>query len=255
MSSSSLGPLIDHAAILHEPARKHWEKRNDTFLQKTRQVVDAFEGMMMDAENNANKLSGDQIRKNVEDLFMHGIGNTKWGTVQIKIFKAFLKSTLPFIYGDAWPRERARVMRELKMKKEMLYTLVNMARRNGKTYTTAGTAAALMFCVPDIKIAIFSTCKRTAQLLLNTVIEMIDKILDKGTHANRQDFVEITRNSESIVFRGPDGTKRVIGCFPGSVRVSNLFEVFFRVRVRVRVSKSKGKFCIFSFFLSGEPDA
>ena len=219
------GPIVDAPAVFHDPALNFWKERAAEHKEKARKILNAFEGLEADLNAHESGLSGDAIRKNVEDLFLHGIGNTKWGTVQIKIFKAFLKSTLPFIYGDSWDRERPRVMRELKMKKEMLYTLVNMARRNGKTYTTAGTAAALMFCVPDIKIAIFSTCKRTAQLLLNTVIEMIDKIIAKG-HKSSLGFVEVTRNSESIVFRGPDGTKRVIGCFPGSVRVSSF--VFFR---------------------------
>ncbi len=217
---AAAGPVILTRAIFHEPARDFWSAKHALYEEKTRILVDAYDGVVCDREQAAGKVSGDVIIEKIKDMFFNGIGNTKWGVSQIKIFKAFVKSVLPFVYGDAWPKERARVMKDYGMLKEMLYTLVNMARRNGKTYTTAATAAVLMLCVPGISIAIFSTCKRTSQMLLSNVVNMLEMILDKGTHANRQQFVEITRNSESIVFRGPDGTKRTIGCYPGSVRVS-----------------------------------
>src|SRR5690606_15361731 len=112
---------------------------------------------------------------------------------------------------------------EWDAKRECPYTVVSMARRNGKTYTTSGTVVALLLVIPDIKIAIFSTCKRTSQMMMDAAVTMLDKAFDMGTHCNRQDYMQISRNTESIIFQGPDGTKRNLGCFPGSVRVRNFF--------------------------------
>lgn len=214
------GPLINTTVILQQPALDYWAEQVKLYDEKHRVLPDVFDQMQLEMTQRANQLSGDEIRARVEDVFMNGIGDLEWGTVQIRIFKEFLKSCLPLIYGDSWTAERTRVMAELHMIKEQLYTLVNMARRNGKTHTTAGASTSLFFSVPEIKIAIFSTCKRTSQLLLNTICEMIDKTLDKGTHADRQNWIQVTRNSESIVMMSPLGFKCMIGCFPGSVRVS-----------------------------------
>lgn len=95
-----------------------------------------------------------------------------------------------------------------------------MARRNGKTFVTSGTAAALFLAVPNIKIAIFSTCRRTSQMMLNAITDMLEKAFELGVKVNRQDYQVVSRNSETIVFVGPDGSKRSIGSYPGSVRVS-----------------------------------
>lgn len=103
-----------------------------------------------------------------------------------------------------------------------------MARRNGKTYVTSGTVVALLLAVPGIKVAIFSTCKRTSGMMMQAIDDMLRKAMDIGTHCNDQDFQTVSKNMESIVMVGPDGTKRIVGCFPGSVRVSNIsFLCFF----------------------------
>lgn len=214
------GVLLNTTALLQEPARAYYEEQFLKYQEKSRKIPDVFEQLEIEQQKQANQQSGDELRARIEDIFMNGIGDLVWGTIQIRIFKEFLKSCVPFLYGDTWNTERTRVMAEMNMAKEQLYTLVNMARRNGKTHTTAGTSTAIFFSGIEVKIAIFATCKRTAQLMLNTICEMIDKTLDKGTHANRQDWIQVTRNAESIVMMSPLGFKCVIGCFPGSVRVS-----------------------------------
>lgn len=77
-----------------------------------------------------------------------------------------------------------------------------------------------MLSVPGVKIAIFSTCKRTSQMMLSAAMDMIEKAFELGTHAQRSDYLVVTKNMESVMFEGPDGTKRLLGSFPGSVRVS-----------------------------------
>ncbi len=101
---------------------------------------------------------------------------------------------------------------------------LTLPRRNGKTYVTSGTAAALLLCVPNIKIAIFSTCKRTSQMMMSAIMDMLDMSFERGTHVSRQDYITVTKNTESVCFEGPDRTKRMLGSFPGSVRVSDCLD-------------------------------
>lgn len=163
--------------------------------------------------------NGDAILAHVRDVFYNGLG-IKWGEDQGRVFNAFVFSCLPLIYGNAWPENKARVLREWNnAQRECPYTLVVMARRNGKTFVTSGTVAALLRCVPNIKIAIFSTCTRTSYMMMTAIMEMIDKALAIGTHFNEEQFAELKRNMETVEYMC-GGTKRILGCFPGSVRVS-----------------------------------
>jgi hypothetical protein len=112
------------------------------------------------------------------------------------------------------------VLKEWGVEKESPFAIVNMARRNGKTFSTSGAVVSLFLCVPNVRIAIFSTCKRTSQMMMSAVVDMLDKAMSIGTHCNAQDYRELSRNMESIIYEGPDKTKRHLGCFPGSVRTT-----------------------------------
>lgn len=218
MAHSAPFTAISTQLYLHAPCTRHWQREAARHDAETRIIPNRIEQL-------ANQLrtlkirQGDTLVQKVKECFHHGLG-IKWGDNQVKIFNAFLAACLPFIYGESWPEEKARVFREWGLERERMYCLVNMARRNGKTFVTAGTTAALLLTVPNMKIAIFSTCKRTSQMMLTAATDMIEKAFELGTHVDRQDFTIVTKNMESIIFEGPDRTKRQLGSFPGSVRVS-----------------------------------
>jgi hypothetical protein len=102
------------------------------------------------------KTHGDKLLARLHDIFNHGLGK-RWSTTQQKIFKVFVDAALPKIYGVEWEEVKVRVMRDRKLEKEQPWALVNMARRNGKTYVTSGTAAAFILAIPNLSVAIFST--------------------------------------------------------------------------------------------------
>jgi hypothetical protein len=217
--------VINTNTILHDTMVAHWEIEEREYLKKTRRIPTRFERMVESLKTKTVR-HGDSLVEKTKELFHHGIG-VKWGDDQIRVFMAFVASCLPLIYGETWPEEKARVMRNWELKQELMYSLVNMARRNGKTFVTSGTAAALLLTIPNIKIAIFSTCKRTSQMMMTAILEMIDRSFEKGTHVNRQDYVVLSKNMEQVCYEGPDGTKRILSSFPGSVRVSERMCFFF----------------------------
>jgi hypothetical protein len=54
---------------------------------------------------------------------------------------------------------------------------------------------------------------------------MIERSFSKGA-LKKEDFHFETNNKETMVFFGPDGTKRSLMCLPGSVRVSQILSYF-----------------------------
>jgi len=212
--------IIDTASALHAPAVRHWRDDEARHAAATRHIMDRFERSAQALQLRTERC-GDELVARVKDTFHHGLGIV-WGNDQIRVFNAFLSSCLPLIYGATWADEKTRVLKEWKLERENMFTLVNMARRNGKTFVTSGTTAALLLCVPNIKIAIFSTCKRTSQMMMQATLDMLEKAFELGTHVTRQDFALVQKNMESVCYEGPDKTKRMLGSFPGSVRVRSL---------------------------------
>ena len=77
---------------------------------------------------------------------------------------------------------------------------------------------------PNIVLICFffwpGTGERTARMLMTVVVDMVELAFKKGSHVNRQDYALVQKNKESLLYEGPDGSRRLLGCFPGSVRVS-----------------------------------
>ena len=153
--------IIDTYAALHRAALDYWTYEEQRYLRDSHAAALATRLQRLEhtLQRQTAERQGDALVARVKDVFHNGLG-IKWGDDQIRVFNAFLASCLPLIYGEAWPEEKTRVLREWGLEQQLMYSLVNMARRNGKTFVTSGTAAALVLCVPGIKIAIFSTCKR-----------------------------------------------------------------------------------------------
>lgn len=216
--------IVNTSAALHGPLLKYWTREEARQTKRSLRLPSRFERIVSQS-SEAVKCNGDEILDQIRDCFFNGMG-IKWGEDQVRVFNAFVFSCLPLVYGEEWSENKARVLEDWGQTRECPYTVVSMARRNGKTFVTSGTVVAMMLTVPGIKVAIFSTCKRTSQMMMQACVDMIEKAFDLGTHANRQDFTQVMKNTESIVYEGPDGSKRVLGCFPGSVRVSHLFSFF-----------------------------
>lgn len=212
--------LINSVSILHGRPLSFWHDEYEKEANKSRIVPTRFE--LFRAGLALKSLStGDDLCRKMKQIFVDGFG-LLWSDNQNKIFEAFQNSCLPLIYKAEWNEQKARVLKLRGLKREMHYTLVNMARRNGKTFSVSGSAAALALAIPGAKIAIFSTCKRTSQMMLQAVCDMLEMAFKTGTVVQEKDFRILSKNSEMICFMGPDGTRRTIGSYPGSVRVRKM---------------------------------
>jgi len=233
--------VVDTSTALHKSMVNHWMHVEHLNRKKATRMPTRFE-RIMEAATTAGEHSGDECIARIRDTFHNGIG-IEWGTDQIRVFETFLFACLPLIYGNTWNDNKARVLAEWGKKELRPYVVVSMARRNGKTFVTSGTVVALLLCIPGIRVVIFSTCKRTSQLMMSAVSDMLDAAFDKGTHCNRQEYVQVSRNTEAIVFEA-FGTKRAVACLPGSVRVS--FYSCARERERAHQKKVRNRLRVHS---------
>ncbi len=188
---------VDLTAAFHGSIADYWEDQVLRHKTETRTVTSQFKKAGARSKRKG-ECKGDTILANVREMFHHGLG-IEWGEDQVKVFNAFIFSALPLIYGDEWGENKARVLSEWGKNRECPYTVVSMARRNGKTYVTSGAVVAMLLCMP-IKIAIFSTCKRTSMMMMSAAVDMLEKAFELGLRCNRQDFVQISKNTESIIY-------------------------------------------------------
>lgn len=207
---------IDTNAVLHNTMLRYWSLEAEKWRKESRMVRPVMDRLAEAQEQQ--HCDGDVIVGQVRDMFYHGLGN-RYTPVQKRIFEALLFSCLPLIYGDTWGENMTRVLKEWDKPKAHYYNIISMARRHGKTFVVAASAASLLLVCPDMTIAIFSTGLRAAQMMMNVIMDMMQQAFSKGTHATREDYQQLVKNLQISVLRGPDGTKRYLGSYPSSITV------------------------------------
>lgn len=220
--------ILNFDAMLHSLALDLAERDHSSYETHNRHNIrNRYERASNAAHGShgSGNYKGDVLLQQINSLFYEGFG-VKWSEVQQRIFKACIDACLPKIYGDEWEEAKTRVMAKRGISKMHQEVLVNMARRNGKTFVVSGAAAALFLVVPNMSVAVFSTGERAAKMLMTATLEKIDAAFTLGTHVNKQGYNLVQKNKEMLVMEHPSGGKQVFGCYPGSVRVSLLLRFF-----------------------------
>lgn len=212
--------IINTSILLHEPMIEYW---TGEYKEHERRRKHAMQTRFMRAEglSTIKTTNGDAMVQRIQDIFLNGL-DIEWSVVQIRVFQAMLDGILPRVYGTEWEEVKGRVMAQRGIDRLHQETLVNMARRNGKTWVVSGGAAAIFLVVPEITIAVFSVGKRQATMFMNSTMEKIERAFKKGTHVNRNDYSLLAKNQESLIYEHPSGGKQVLGCYPGSTKVSRI---------------------------------
>lgn len=216
--------IIDTCALLHDPMIDYWTEK----MKRTTPMYTRFE-RAMGTGSATKELSGDVILERLQDTFLNGFG-IKWSPVQINIFQALVDSILPRIYLNEWEEAKGRVMAQRNLDRLYQETLVNMARRNGKTWVVSGAAAAVFLTVPGVSLAVFSVGKRQAGMFMTSAVEKLELAFNRGYGKG---FKFIQKNQETVIYEHPQGGKQILGCYPGSTKVisSPLFKMVIRIRI------------------------
>jgi hypothetical protein len=212
--------IIDTAACYLESSYNYWKER-DVKTTNASRIVRRATRIIQKSIKQSSTQTGDEILEKIEFLLSKGFGIQR-SEMQVDIHKNFIISCLPKIFQDSWTQNKARIMKRFNVKQVIQEVLVVMPRRRGKTYSTAMFAAACLLCIPECSCIIFGTGERITKLLMTVISDMFEKAFKNGA-LKKEDYVFETNNKESMVFTGPDGTKRSLMCLPGSVRVKYYF--------------------------------
>ena len=203
--------VIDTASLLHDPLIEYWREKSTRSIPICTRFESAVNGPLKQS-------GGDAIIVDLQNTFFDGFG-IEWSPVQSSIFQSLVDSLLPRIYLKEWEDVKGRVMAQRGLDRLHQETLVNMARRNGKTWIVSGAAAALFLTVPNISIAVFSVGKRQAGMFMTSAVEKLELAFSRG---RGKGFRLIQKNQEMIIYEHPLGGKQILGCYPGSTKVSPL---------------------------------
>lgn len=221
--------VLDSVAMSHNAVFEYLKRQADFKKQQL-----APEKRHVRAQKGAGKatvLKGsvriDRIRRLLSEAFTDDQGKLiRRSEPQQNVHEVYIRACLPKIYDDEWDDNREHIMKKFGITRLQMWVLVVMARREGKTWGMAMFIAAMVLSVADIEISIFATCKRTAEKLLKVFNKFLIKAMD---FIPEEEFVIIKKTQETIIIMGPDGTERIIGCYPASVRYetpSSLFLTF-----------------------------
>ena len=203
--------------LIHDHMVAYWKQQYEDYERRRYDIPTRFqraEGII----GVHKRTAGDLTLAELNDLFMNGFG-TIWSPVQLKIWKAIVDALLPLIYGPEWDEVKKRVMEERGLKHIGLEVLVNMARRNGKTWIVAGACVAIFLKLHGKSIAIFSVGKRQSGMFLTCCQDKLKAAFKKGSHARETDYKQLQKNQEVIIYELADGSKNTLASLPGSITV------------------------------------
>lgn len=204
--------VLDTWASFHQSTSEYWhEEYIDYESNRKHNITSRFDRSM--GIGVIKRANGDDLLDKLQDLFLNGFG-IEWSSVQVRVFQALIDSLLPRVYLNEWEEVKGRVMAQRKIDSMCQETLVNMARRNGKTWVVSGAAAAIFLVIPDITIAVFSVGKRQSGMFMSSTIEKIEMAFNKGTHIKKQGYNRVQQNQEMLIYEHPQGGKQILGCYP-----------------------------------------
>jgi hypothetical protein len=211
--------MLDTSSFFHRPIMDYWFKEHEHYTKNCRKIPTRSERIQNSL--SVKRAKGDELLAKLYDVFLNGFG-IDWSPVQLRIFNALVDSILPRIYINEWNEVKIRVMAQRKIRKLFTETLVNMARRNGKSFIVSGAAAALFLVIPGISLAVFSVGKRQASMFNTLVIEKIERAFAVGM-VRKEDYQLVQKNQENLIYLHPDGSKQHLMCLPGSTKVRIFF--------------------------------
>ena len=184
--------------------------------------------------NDINFLkSGDERVTLIYQIFYDGLGLI-WSPIQQKCFVEVVNAALPLIYGTYWNTEKTRVLFERKLQKIQQEVLLNLPRRNGKTFVTAAITTCFLIVIDGISICIFSVSERQSKMLKKTVDQFVKKVWLVGKYSKEEDFSKIESNKETWCYiKIKTNSEQKLSALPSTSDVSS-FSFYFFMCVKVK---------------------
>lgn len=136
---------------------------------------------------------------------------------QKQLHNQILRATLKQTLGEDYERSVDRVCQEYGWAgpKRTLFAIAS--RRSGKTTATASMVAALLICIPNIQIVVYSVALRTAQ----EFVRLTERYIQMNTVG--RDMIKNPGGSETLILNGKTlGDMRRIRSFPSGGNAKNV---------------------------------
>lgn len=169
---------------------------------------DKWEGIL---NEDAFSVSGDRKMARLE-FVLSNIPKMIRHEYQVMFHREMEMAMLPKIYDSEWDSDSNTILMKYKQLTHKPEKLIVCPRRFGKTASIVMFIVAVLYVIPGITIAVFSTCKRTAAKLITWATRLLQQM--PGFQEKKAKV-----NSEEIVLQFSQGDQRTVNCYPGLVAV------------------------------------
>ena len=217
-----IGKIFDVNRYINQPVLDRLVAKQERYIKALCKSSETRFARVVRTKRTDN-IAGDETLVKLNDLFFNGL-DARFSPIQQTIFRSCVDCALPKIYGDEWNTVKERVLHQRGLDKTKQELLIQMGRRNGKTFSVSAVAATFLLTIPNVKIAIFSVSERQSKMLMSEIEARIQAAFKKGTHVTKDQFTVKQKNKERLVFiMNETGTEQEVGSYPGSVRVTFYF--------------------------------
>lgn len=176
--------VVDHSWFEHSSAQLKLIEHYDHETKRARLEFDEARRLIprwiaeFDNDVHREQSVGDLRLKKIHYLLDHAFDHMGWqrSEAQVEFHDAFIIACLPKIYGDEWESQSSRVMAEFGITEIKQLVLAITPRRFGKSTGVGCFVAVLLYVVPAITAATFSTGKRASGLLMEVLMRILTGI-------------------------------------------------------------------------------
>ncbi|OQW70860.1 MAG: hypothetical protein BVN35_17765 [Proteobacteria bacterium ST_bin11] len=147
---------------------------------------------------------------------------------QQKMVAFILSACLPMIYRNDLEVHKDRILGILKAPDIYELLLILASRRVGKTTCIASVAAALIICIPEIKLTIFANVKKASVRVMNMITSFLRKDPRGIAYLNNPNKI---MNQDTMVVRDPTAdSEKALEVYAATTNVrlsSHSFSLFF----------------------------
>ena len=146
-----------------------------------------------------------QDGEDVLDFFREVVSSFSRSMQQMHVEELYVQSLIPFIYGDEYKENEANIKKENFIEFIKSYTMAELSRRNGKSYSVGHLVSAALRCVPNIEIILIAPAIRQAVMLRKKYVEPMF-------------FNEVLKRFPCDWKRGPNNSEEFIVIIDGTPR-------------------------------------
>jgi len=163
--------------------------------------------------------SGESILKSIQACMEVFFPRGRYAFQEL-LHNQILRATLRQTLGADFEILKEKICRRNKWDGPKKNLFVRASRRAGKTTALASMCAALLICVPNIEIVVFSVASRSAK----EFVRLIQKYVE--LHPQGKDMI-IANGAEQLILEGDSpGDKRRIRSFPSRGEAQNVRQFF-----------------------------